>query len=304
MKNIHFKSACDSIRRSPFQAMAAFFVLTITFFVITMLSVLMYSSSQIIDHFGTKPQIIAFLKDEIESEETSLLKSELESDARVKEVLFVTKEEALEIYKRATADNPLLSELVSPSIFPASLEITLVDLEHTQEIIEEIKSEEIVDQVGFTASLGDEDSLGEVIERLKDVTAYLRIGGGVFATILMGTSTLILVVIIGMRMTTRRSEIEILSLIGATSSFIRSPIILEALVYAVGGVLAGWMLSLVLVLYSTPSLISYFGEIPVLPKDTVSLFTIFGIILVGELFIGLILAFVGSALAVSRVKSK
>ncbi|MBU0570295.1 permease-like cell division protein FtsX, partial [Patescibacteria group bacterium] len=178
MKNIHFKSAWDSIRRSPFQALAAFFVLTITFFVITQLSVLVYSSSAIIDHFGTRPQVIAFLKDEIESEKVSSLKSDLESDARVGEVVYVTKEEALEIYKRATADNPLLSELVSPSIFPASLEITLVDLEHTQGIIEEIKSEEIVDQVGFTASLGDEDSLGDVIQRLKNVTAYLRIGGG------------------------------------------------------------------------------------------------------------------------------
>jgi cell division transport system permease protein len=244
------------------------------------------------------------LKDEIESEKISLLKGELESDVRVREVVYVTKEEALEIYKRATADNPLLSELVSPSIFPASLEVTLADLEHTQEIIEEIKAEDIVDQVGFTASLGDEDSLSDVIERLKNVTSYLRIGGGVFAAILAGTSTLILVVIIGMRMTTRRSEIEILSLIGATSGFIRSPIILEALIYAIGGVLAGWILSLILVLYSTPSLISYLGEIPVLPRDTISLFTIFGIILVGELLIGFVLALVGSAMAISRVRSK
>ena len=39
------------------------------------------------------------------------------------------------------------------------------------------KSEEIVDQVGFTASLEGEDSLSFVVERLRTITWYIRIGG-------------------------------------------------------------------------------------------------------------------------------
>jgi len=304
MTNMHLKTAGDHIRRAPFQAMAAIFVLMITFFVVSILIVLTYSSSQVINYFETRPQVIAFLKEESTSSEITLLQNKLEQDERIDDVSYVSKEDALEIYKKATSDNPLLSELVSPSIFPASIEFSLIDLSNAQEIIDEVKSQPVVDQVGFTASLGDEESLNDVLERLRSLTWYLRVGGGAFALLLVGTSFLVLVVIIGMRMTTRRGEIEILDLIGATPGFIRSPIIWEGIIYAVAGVFLGWLLAFLLVLYSTPTLIGYFGDVPVLPRDALELFILFGTILVAEIVAGLTLAISGSILAVSRVKRK
>ena len=116
---IHLKTALDYIKRTPFQALAATFVLSITFFVVSMLSVLVYSSGQLLRHFETRPQVIAFLKDEATPEQISALQTRLGNDSRVKNVNYITKEQALSIYKEATADNPLLSELVSPSIFPS-----------------------------------------------------------------------------------------------------------------------------------------------------------------------------------------
>jgi cell division transport system permease protein len=304
MSNIHLKTALSSIRRSPFQAFAATFVLTITFFVITTLSVLVYSSSKVLTYFETRPQVIAFLKDEATSQEVSTLQARLQKDTRVKDVKYVSKEEALLIYKESTSDNPLLAELVSPTIFPASLEFSLVNLNFAEEVIKELKNISWVDQVGFTASLGGEENLQDSLKRLKTVTWYVRIGGGVFVGILLFTSLIVLLVVISMRILTRRKEVEILDLIGATKGFIRSPILIEAFLYSTIGVIVGWLLSLVLILYSTPAIISYFKEIPVLPKDTLGLFEVFGLILLAELVIGSILSLVGSMLAVSRAAGK
>lgn len=302
MANIHFKSAWDHIRRVPFQALSAIFVLAITFFVVTIISVAAYSSNQLLKYFETRPQIIAFLKDDVDQTAISTLDEKLKNDERVVTTNYVSKEDALEIYKQATVDNPLLSELVSPSIFPASLEVSLSDLSYAQSLIDELKNEEIIDQVGFTASLGGEDSLDDVVNRLRSISWYIKVGGSAFAGLLVLTSFLVLIVIIGMRITTRRGEIEILSLIGATKGFIRSPIILEGMIYSLLGVLIGWIASVLVVLYSTPSLINYFGDIPVLPKETTQLFILFGIILGVELVVGFLLALTGSMLAVSRVK--
>lgn len=304
MSNIHLKSAWDHVRRSPFQALAAIFVLTITFFVATVLSILVYSSSQALRHFETRPQVIAFLKDGIAANDISALQNKLSSDVRVKDIHYVSKDEALEIYKRATSDNPLLSELVSPDIFPASLEFSMTDLSYAEAIIEEVKNEDIVDEVGFTANLGGESSLTDVVSRLRSITWYLRVGGGVFISVLLGTSFLVLLIIIGMRITTRRNEINILGLIGATPSFIRSPIIIEAIIYSTVGVVFGWLLALILVLYATPTVISYFGEVPVLPSDTLQLIYLFGVIIAVELIIGITLGLLGSMLAVSRVHKR
>ena len=300
--NIHIKTAISNIRRSPFQAIAAIFVLSLTFFVITSLSVLVYSSNKILYYFETRPQIIAFLKDGTTSDQVSTLQQKLTSDARIKDVNFVSKENALSIYKEATADNPLLSELVSPSIFPASLEFSVKELTFAQGVIEEIKQNPIVDQVGFTASLGPENTLQDTVERLKNIVFYLKLGGGAFVLILSASSFMVLLVIISMRLTARREEIEILDLVGATRRFIKSPIMIEAVIYTVIGVLLGWLVSVILTLYISPGLISYFKEIPILPIDTLKLFSLLGLILSGEVLIGITLALAGSQLAVSRAK--
>lgn len=304
MASIHFRTAIDNVRRMPFQAMAAIFVLAVTFFVITVLAVLMYSSQQSLRYFETRPQVIAFLRDDVGDEEIEELRRKLNNDFRVQSVSYVSKEDALEIYKQATADNPLLSELVNPSIFPASLEFSLVELVYAEDVIFEVRNEDVVDRVGFTASLEGEASLSEVVNRLRNITRYIRVGGGVFAGFLAGTSFLVLLVIVGMRISTRRDEIEILYLIGATPGFIRKPILIEAMIYAIVGVIMGWLAVLLIVLYSTPALISYFGDIPVLPRDTSSLLYLFGIILAAELVVGIFLALVGSMLAVSRVSRR
>ena len=302
--NIHLKTALDHIRRSPFQAIAAVFVLMVTFFVSTLLAVLVYSSNNLLKYFEGRPQVIAFLKDGVKEEDVSILKTRLESDLRVKDVVYVSKEQALEIYKKATSDNPLLSELVSPSIFPASIEFSLSELTFAQNVIDEVKKEDVVDQVGFTASLGGEDSLNDVVKRLKDVSMYIKVGGGVFVLFLISTSFLVLLVIISMRMTTRRGEIEILNLIGATAGFIRSPILLESLVYGLTGAFLGWIFGFIFILYAAPSVITYFAEIPILPKDTLQLFGIFGIILAAELVLSSFIAILGGYIAVKRARRK
>lgn len=303
-KALHIKTAFSAIRRSPFQAVAAVFVLSVTFFIVTVLSVLLYSSDKVINYFETQPQVIAFLKSEAGQSEILTLKNKLEGDSRVKDVRFVSKADAVSFYKEATVDNPLLSELVSPSIFPASLEFSLSNLSEVNSVINELKTEEVVDQVGFTASLGDDKSLETTVSKLKDITYYLRLGGGIFVAMLIFTSLMVLLVIISMRISSRKNEVEILDLIGATAGFIRAPILMEAILYSFFGVFLGWLLGVILILYSTPSIVSYFSQIPVLPRNTVDLFVILGIVFAFELLVGLVIALAGSMFAVSRARRK
>jgi cell division transport system permease protein len=300
--NIHFKTAWDYIRRSPFQALAASFVLTLTFFVTTMVSVLVYSSSKLITYFETRPQVIAFLKSEAKDVNIADLQHKLALDTHIKDIKYVSKEEALSIYKKATSDNPLLGQLVSPSIFPASLEFSVTDLSFAQSIIDSVKTESIVDSVGFTAAIGGETSLNDVVNKLKTITTYVRIGGIAFVGLLAITSLVVLLVITSMRVVGRREEVEILNLIGATKGFIRSPIILEAFIYTLFGVILGWAVSFIAILYLSPTVVAYFGEIPILPRTSIGIIELFGIILLIEIFVGAILALSGSLIAISRVK--
>lgn len=294
------KTSFDAIKRSPFQAIAAIAVLAVTFFVGTIITILVYSSSQVLTYFETRPQVIAFLKQDSKEDAINALKNKLEKDERIKEVKYISKEDALDFYKSATIDAPLLGELVSPSIFPASLEFSVVDLETTPKVIEEIQKEAVVESVGFTASVGGQSKLSEVIDRLKKIILYIRIGGLGLALTLGFSSFLVLMIVIGMRITTKRADIETLRLIGATSGFIRAPILFEAFLYAFIGTFIGWIFAVILVLYATPSILNYFGAIPVLPRDMMQFFGLLGALFGVELLIALLIAFVGSSTAVSR----
>ena len=302
--NIHVRTALNNIRRSPFQAMAAIFVLFVTFFVSSILAVFIYTSDRLLKYYETRPQIIAFIKDDAKSEDIDALQSKLTADPRVKDLNFVTKEQALEIYKKATKDNPLLSELVSPSVFPSSLEFSVTDLSHAEPVISEVKSEIVVDEVGYTASLGGEESLTDVVSRLRQIAFYIRLTGGAFIGFILGTSLVLMIVIVSMKMSTRKNEIEILDLIGAMPSFVRAPVFLEAMFYSLTGVILGWFSCLLLILYLAPSLIKYFQDIPILPSNTLILFELFGIMLGVEILIGLVLSLAGSILAVARAKKR
>lgn len=295
----HIKTAFLHIRRVPYQALAAILSMTITFFVGTLLVLLAYSSSSVLQYFETKPQVIAFLKDEAKPDQISSLQRELESDSRIKNIQYVSKEQAREIFKETTIDNPLLSEFVSPKIFPASLEFSLSNLSFAEEVISEVKENITVSDVRFTASVGSEN-LSEVIGRLRTITQYIRAGGAVILGVLLFSSFLSLLVIVGMRVAARREEIEILQLIGATPGFIRMPFLIEAVFYTTIGGLLGWLFAVLLVLYTAPSLAGFFGEIPALPTEIADLLGLLGLILGGALGTAVILGLFGGLFALGR----
>src|SRR5258708_187612 len=297
---MYLKTALSNIRRSPFQAIAAVAVLAVTFFVATIIGILIYSSSQVLNYFETRPQVIAFLKSDAKVENVSLFQNKLKNDNRIKDLKFVSKEDALLIYKNATSDNPLLGQLVSPSIFPSSLEFSVKDINNAQKIIDETKKEPVVDSVGFTASLGNESNLKDAIQKLSKIAFYIRAGGITLATILGITSFLVLMVVVGMRIAMKKNEIETLKLMGATSFFIKMPILIEAVIYVTGGVIIGWVLGLILILYASPSIIAYFATIPILPKESLAFFELNFLILGIELLIGFMIAIIGGWVAVVK----
>lgn len=298
--NLHFKTSLDNVRRAPFQAMAAISVLAITFFVSTLIAVSVFSSNQLLRYFETRPQVIAFLTEDATKEQIDELMGRLSGDPRIANLNFISKEDALNIYKEATSDNPILGELVSPSIFPASIEFSPRELDHAQELISMMDEELIVDEIGFTASVGGSSAVSDVIDRLKTVSQYIRMAGIVSISVLAVTSFLVLVVVIGMRISMKKDEIDALSLIGATPSFIRIPLVLEAIYYALIGAFVGWLVASVLVMYASPSVFSYFGDVPVLPRETKDFFGLLGVVLLGELLIGIFIAILGSLFSLSR----
>lgn len=271
------KTTWHHIRRSPYQTFAAVLIMTLTFFVISMFSFVIYGSSKIISYFESKPQVTAFFKDEAKQENIDALKEELESSGKVADMRFVSKQEAFEIYKEQNKNDPLLLELVTADILPASLEISAVKIDDLSAISEMLKGSPFVQEVIFQK---------DVVATLTSWTNALRkIGIGLIA-LLLSVSIFIIGTNIGIKISQKREEIEIMRLLGATYWYIRWPFIFEGMFYSVIGALIGWTIASGLLLYASPFLSSFLRGIPLFPLQPILLGELLGIELALAIFLG------------------
>ncbi len=120
----NFKTTWQHIRRAPYQALAAIAVMTLNLFITCIFFTTAFSFEQVLRFFESRPQVTAFFKDEAKSEEIEAVKEKLLATGKVSSVKFVSKEEALAIYREQNKSEPLLLEMVTANMLPASLEVS------------------------------------------------------------------------------------------------------------------------------------------------------------------------------------
>jgi cell division transport system permease protein len=100
-----------------------------------------------------------------------------------------------------------------------------------------------------------------------------------------------MVTIIGIKISQKKEDIEIMKLIGATNWYIRWPFLTEGVVYGVIGAIVGWAFATAGLLYASPFLESFLKGIPVLPASYVDLAILLGLELVFAAFLGIVSSF-------------
>ena len=276
-----------NVRRTPFQAAAAVMVMFLTFFSLLTFIVLAAGSQTALRYFESKPQVIAFFKEGTTIEDSQAIENALKQESRVTNTKYVSKDDALQVYRERNKKDPALLELVTANILPASLEISTRSPEDLSPIADILKKEPVVSEV-----IVPED----VVQTLTSITWIIRMVGSATVGFLMVFALLVIVMIIGFKIRLKRGEIEIMRLLGASPSFIRNPFILEGIFYGVAGAISAWIVSYGLLWYFTPWLQGYLGEVKLLPVDPLFML----ILLLSVVLAALIIGGLGSFGAVKR----
>lgn len=289
MRNWEFTKR--NIRRTPYQAIAATMVMFVTFLSLLIFLLLVIGSQRILQYYESRPQTIAFFNDNATEQDIEAIKNALGVTGLVTEMTYVDKNQALKNYQEMNKNEPLLLELVTANILPASLEIHTSNLADLNTIGDILKKEPVVDQV-----LIPEDA----IQGLTKATTIVRWVGGSTAVFLIIFSFFLLLMVIGFKIRIRRTEIETMKLLGASTWFIRSPFILEGIVYGVVGALIAWVAVYVTVWYFSPALNFYIRDLPreviTVPPPPLYMLLLLAVILV----IGVLIGMLGSYGAVRR----
>lgn len=287
MKQFVWRAVGANMRRSPYQSLIAAIVMAMAFFISTVFILVAGGSHFALRYFETRPQVTAFFKEEVPKDQLDALINKLSQEAKIKETKYTSKEEALKIYREQNKGDPLLLEMVTANILPSSLDVATDEVASLAQIAKVLQTDPLVEEVVFQQ---------DVVKSLENWARILRVGGGVLVCCLMLVAFLTDIAVIGMKASSKRKEVGILSLVGASPSEIKMPFVLEGSFYGIIGAVIGWGFCYILLLYVTPFLKSFLGNISLLPAPFLFMLAILG----GEVFLGTIFGAVGSLLAIKK----
>jgi cell division transport system permease protein len=179
---------------------------------------------QMEEFYQGKVEVILYLKKDVteDSEEKAQLEKTLNEDPAVEpgSVTFKSKEQAYKDFQELFSDMPDMVETVPPERLPASFGVKLKDMENGATAFES-KYEE---SEGVERVLNQQDSLKPVFDLMGGVQSLALI-----IALVQGVAALMLVAnTIQVAAYSKRREVSIMKLVGASNWFVQAPFVLEA----------------------------------------------------------------------------
>jgi cell division transport system permease protein len=175
-----------------------------------------------------------FIADAATTKQIDGLRVKLESDDRVKPggITFISKAKALEIMRKR---NPELTANLASNPLPASFDIVPKRGEDTEAIAIGIQKSKLaaVDQVRYGK---------EVSQRILQIARAIQIVFLIAVFVLLAASTILIANTIRLSVHSRRREIEVMKLVGASNWYVRGPFMLEGLLTGLAGSVAAVIL--------------------------------------------------------------
>jgi cell division transport system permease protein len=241
----------------------------------------------IVGNVGQDVAITAFFPEDVDQERIDEVVSSVEGYPEVNESAYVSKEEALERFRETFADQPDIAGSISSDVLPASMEIQLKNSSDSSVVADRLRAEGFQDdEIRYPQ---------QTVDRLNQITGYLVWGLRGATALFFVASVLLIFNTIRLSIFARRKEIEVMKLVGASDSFVRTPFVLEGLVQG----LIGAIPAALLVVWMDSLFVGWAQEsLPFLPISSGAVDAL--IVLLFLLFVGALVGIAGSFFSVRR----
>ena len=194
-------------------------------------SILLYQQvDQMKAFYYSEVQVSIFLSNTVTQDQRDELRDELEADPLVKSVFYESRHDAYVKFSQNFAEAPDLVRSTKEDALPESFRVKLKDVTQFQAIYEKYHDktyiDDIVDQRKLVAKLFD------IVGAVQNIALVVAIVQGVAALLLVANT-------IQVAAYSKRREVAVMKLVGASNWFIQAPFVLEA-VFAglIGAVIA------------------------------------------------------------------
>lgn len=231
----HFREAIGSVRTNGMMAIASVSTVAVSLLVLAIFLLLAVNLDNVALVLEQQVEVRAYASNQASPAALKSLEGQIRRVEGVAEVRFVSSEEALRRLKALFGDRADLLEGVEElNALRPSFEVRVRQPEQVRAVAQSIRSLPGVEALDFKE---------ELVERLFDATRALRVAGIGLVLILAAATVFIIHNTIRLTVFARRREIGIMKLVGATDSFIRSPFMIEGVLFGLAGALVAGFLA-------------------------------------------------------------
>lgn len=253
-----FKFAIQGFFRNFWLSVVTITMMLMAVVSVTLLMTMDYVKEATIAGVENKIDILVELKSNVSREDVENLVVDLEDLDEIKDINIITPEQNLEAFKNNNLNSNVTDALKvyeeGENPFSYSLAIRAYDLNQYGAILDFVNQDVYSSLVEGSDSDTHEAFIGQVNKIADFINKYSWYITGLFVLI----SIIVIFNTIRISIYTRKDEIMIMKLVGATNWFVRSPFILESVFYALAAVLIVVFIAYPVINLIQPSFNSYF----------------------------------------------
>lgn len=227
-----FKEGLKGVFSHGFRSFASVTVIAACLIIMGSFALLGVNVDNIIKDMETESQILAFVDETLSQDDARLMESPIRALSNVREVKFITREEAMENYKAKFEDTSIF-EGIDASVFRNRYVVYLNDITRMSETAQALES------VPGIADVSAEESIAQGFITVRNVVSVVT---AILVVILLVVSIFMMSNTIKLATFTRREEIAVMKMVGASNGFIRFPFVVEGLILGLLGAGIGFLL--------------------------------------------------------------
>jgi cell division transport system permease protein len=245
------RESLRSVRRNAVPSFAALASVAVTTLVLGVFIPVVQAATGAANEVRHRVLVDVFLKTSASPTDVARVRGELASAAHVKSIQFVSKDQAFAEQRKI---NPQAYQVVGYNPLPDTLRVTPDSPDHADALRAELdQSSPLGTRTVTDATIDTVKNRKDQTDRILSATRAVKLTMGILAVLLVVASVLLVSNTIRLSLFSRRREVEVMKLVGATDWFIRWPFVLEGLFLgAVGGVAAIGLLALAKVTFVDP----------------------------------------------------
>jgi cell division transport system permease protein len=228
-----FQEALRALKRNGAPSLAAIVTTVVTVVLLGMLIPIFQTAQGKSEEVRDQLNVQYALFDDATKAEIAKLSGELEAIPHVASVAFISKKEALKTLEGELKDKTIVEELHSNPL-PNSLEVKADDASNLPAIQEAVFPQGAKGKA-ISPIISNEFDRQQSSAKIEQVTSALKIVLSVITALLVLASLMLIGNTIRLSIYTRRREVEVMRLVGATRWFIRWPFMIEGVVVGFAG---------------------------------------------------------------------